>query len=326
MEKGFSEAGMKDINRLVAWINSADYTPNTRKDMLIVLKRFYQWLRAPPSEYPQWVRRHRYPEEVDWITTTIKKNETRNPEDLLTEDEVNAMLNASDSPMVRAFIALENEIGARPSKILGLRMKDITFDGNDAFVNLHGKTGSRTIYIIKSVSLLSQWLNLHPKKDKPEASLWLNRNTFNSGWSYQGRLNELNDLAKSAGIKKDVTIYLFRHSAATRDARLGFSESQLCLKYGWVLGSRVPSVYLHLTANDLRDKIKQVYGGRPAEPPKPQTIECPRCHAPNHPSQLYCSNCGAPLYGYQQSTVIEGLKDELKELKELVSSFKGGKA
>lgn len=64
MEKGFSEAGMKDINRLVAWINSADYTPNTRKDMLIVLKRFYQWLRAPPSEYPQWVRRHRYPEEV----------------------------------------------------------------------------------------------------------------------------------------------------------------------------------------------------------------------------------------------------------------------
>ena len=84
-------------------------------------------------------------------------------------------------------------------------------------------------------------------------------------------------------------------------------------------GTAVQDIYISI-------KIKQVYGGRPAEPPKPQTIECPRCHAPNHPSQLYCSKCGAPLYGCQQSTVIEGLKDELKELKELVSSFKGGKA
>ncbi|MGC9210922.1 MAG: hypothetical protein ACP5FU_02070, partial [Nitrososphaeria archaeon] len=69
------------------------------------------------------VRKHKYPEKVDWITATVKKNETRNPEDLLTEEEVNAMISAADSPMVRAFIALENEIGARPSSILGLQRR-----------------------------------------------------------------------------------------------------------------------------------------------------------------------------------------------------------
>lgn len=56
LENGFSHASTRDISRLVAWINSEDYTPNTKKDMLIVLKRFYQWLRAPKKEYKQWVR------------------------------------------------------------------------------------------------------------------------------------------------------------------------------------------------------------------------------------------------------------------------------
>jgi hypothetical protein len=57
-------------------------------------------------------------------------------------------------------------------------------------------------------------------------------------------------------------------------------------------------------------------------PPRPQTIECPRWHAPNHPSQHYCSNCGALLYGYQQSTVVEELRIELNEIKEMLSSYK----
>ncbi|MGC9209626.1 MAG: tyrosine-type recombinase/integrase, partial [Nitrososphaeria archaeon] len=327
MERSFSEAGIKDIRKLVAWINSEDYTPNTKRDMLIALRRFYQWLRAPQDEYPQWVKKHRYPEEVDWISTRIKKNETRSPEDLLTEEEVNAMIRAADSPMVRAFIALESEIGARPSEILGLRIKDVIFDGNDVYVSLHGKTGSRTIYIIKSVSLLSQWLSVHPRRDDPQAPLWVNRSNYGrlNRWGYRACSKELARLAERAGIKKKVTVYLFRHSAATRDARLGFTESQLCLKYGWVIGSRVPSVYLHLTAGDLREKIMQVYGGKPVEQPKPQTIECPRCHAPNHPSQHYCSNCGAPLYGYQQSTVIEELRRELRELRDMLLSLRGSK-
>ena len=41
MDRNFSEAGIKDIRKLVAWISSEDYTPNTKKDMLVALKRFY---------------------------------------------------------------------------------------------------------------------------------------------------------------------------------------------------------------------------------------------------------------------------------------------
>jgi len=229
--------------------------------------------------------------------------------------------------MVRAFISLEDEIGARPSEILNLRIGDIVKDGEDVIVNIRqGKTGYRSIPIIKSVSLLFQWLEMHPLKNDPNAPLWLsrsNRNRFQK-WSYRACDKALKLLAKKAGIKKDVSIYTFRHTSATRDAKLGFTEAQLCLKYGWKIGSRVPSVYLHLSAKDLRDVVRNIYGGKPLEPPKPQTIECPKCHALNHPSQYYCSNCGAPLNLHeiaQKSVSIEELKYRIDKLTEIISKL-----
>ena len=121
-----------------------------------------------------------------------------------------------------------------------------------------------------------------------------------------------------------MSIYTFRHTSATRDAKLGLTEARLCLKYGWKIGSRVPSVYLHLSAKDLRDVVRNIYGGKPLEPPKPQTIECPKCHALNHPSQNYCSNCGSPLNPQeiaQKSVSIEELKYRIDKLTDIITKL-----
>jgi len=322
----FAKATRKDIEELMAWVNSQNYSPQTVQGIIVVLRRFYQWLRAKPEEYEEWRRDHTYPPEVSWLKETIKLNEMETKV-TLSDDEVKALIQASNDPMVRAFISLEDEIGARPSEILNLRIGDIVKDGEDVIVNIRqGKTGYRSIPIIKSVSLLFQWLEMHPLKNDPNAPLWLsrsNRNRFQK-WSYRACDKALKLLAKKAGIKKDVSIYTFRHTSATRDAKLGFTEAQLCLKYGWKIGSRVPSVYLHLSAKDLRDVVRNIYGGKPLEPPKPQTIECPKCHALNHPSQYYCSNCGAPLNLHeiaQKSVSIEELKYRIDKLTEIISKL-----
>jgi len=322
----FAKATRKDIQEFMAWVNSQNYSPQTVQGVIVVLRRFYQWLRAKPEEYEEWRRDHTYPPEVSWLKETIKLNEMETKK-TLTEEEVKALIQASNDPMLRAFISLEDEIGARPTEILNLRIGDIVKDGNDVIVNIRqGKTGYRSIPIIKSVSLFFQWLELHPLKNDPNAPLWLsrsNRNKFQK-WSYRACDKALKLLAKKAGIKKDVSIYTFRHTSATRDAKLGFTEAQLCLKYGWKIGSRVPSVYLHLSAKDLRDVVKNIYGGKPLEPPKPQTIECPKCHALNHPSQNYCSNCGAPLNLQeiaQKSVSIEELKYRIDKLTEIISKL-----
>ena len=322
----FAKATRKDIEEFFAWLNSQNYSPNTVQGIIVVLKRFYQWLRAKPEEYEEWRRDHTYPPEVSWLKETIKLNEMET-KTTLTEEEVKALIHASNDPMLRAFISLEDEIGARPSEILNLRIGDIVKDGDDVIVNIRqGKTGYCSIPIIKSVSLLFQWLELHPLKNDPNAPLWISKSNNNrfGKWSYCACDKALKALVKKAGIKKDVSIYTFRHTAATRDAKLGFTEAQLCLKYGWKIGSRVPSVYLHLSAKDLRDVVRNIYGGKPLEPPKPQTIECPKCHALNHPSQNYCSNCGAPLNLQeiaQKSVSIEELKCRIDKLTEIISKL-----
>jgi len=322
----FAKATRKDIEELMAWVNSQNYSPQTVQGIIVVLRRFYQWLRAKPEEYEEWRREHTYPPEVSWLKETIKLNEMETKV-TLSDDEVKALIQASNDPMLRAFISLEDEVGARPSEILNLRIGDIVKDGNDVIVNIRqGKTGYRSIPIIKSVPLLFQWLEIHPLKNDPNAPLWLSRSNHNrfQKWSYRACDKALKALAKKAGIKKDVSIYTFRHTSATRDAKLGFTEAQLCLKYGWKIGSRVPAVYLHLSAKDLRDVVRNIYGGKPLEPPKPQTIECPKCHALNHPSQNYCSNCGSPLNPQeiaQKSVSVEELKYRIEKLTDIITKL-----
>jgi len=161
----FTNATRKDIEDFFVWMRSQKYSSNTINDTIAVLKRFYQWLRAKPEEYEEWRREHVYPPEVSWLKKSEKPNEMET-KTTLTEEEVKALIHASNDPMVRDFISLEDEIGARPSEILNLRIGDIVKDGNDVIVNIkQGKTGYRSIPIIKSVSLLFQWLELHPLKN-----------------------------------------------------------------------------------------------------------------------------------------------------------------
>ena len=48
-ERGLGGATREDIERLSIWINESEkYRPHTKSDFATVLKRFYQWLKAPP--------------------------------------------------------------------------------------------------------------------------------------------------------------------------------------------------------------------------------------------------------------------------------------
>jgi integrase len=231
-ETGFDDADKKTIDALIISINENNrYTPHTKRDFVIALKRFYQWLKAPPEEYSSWKRRHRYPEEVDDLSTNLKLNETTLPGDLFSQDEVSKIVRVATHPMLKAFVALSDELGPRPGEILGMRVRDIVFDGTDLLCKLSGKTGMRVEYVVKSTSLLSQWLDAHPFKDTPDSPLWLNLNNNNrhERWSYAACKKALKLLAKQAGVMgKKVNPYVFRHTAASRDAKLGFTEAQLC--------------------------------------------------------------------------------------------------
>jgi len=104
---------MQAIAVLREWLNGSEYRPQTRKDFAVVLKRYYQWRRAPPQKYPRWRRRHIYPPEVEDLSTTLKFSETVLPADLLTAEEVSRLLSSTGHPMFSAYIALSDEVGPR---------------------------------------------------------------------------------------------------------------------------------------------------------------------------------------------------------------------
>ncbi|MCL4519884.1 MAG: tyrosine-type recombinase/integrase [Thaumarchaeota archaeon] len=327
-------------------MEEADYTPHTKRDYVTTLKRFYQWLKAPSEEYTKWRRKHTYPPEVDDLNGNIKLNERFLPSDLFTEDEVNRMIETTSFVMVKAAIGVMDEIGPRPGEFLNTKIGDLTFLSN-GMVQLRlghnggGKTGERLVYLVKSVTLLTSWLNVHPFRNDLDSPLWVN--LWNpkfarhiGGWSYNAMHLHLRDTAEKAGIKKKaITAYLFRHTAATRDARNGFNEALLCKKYGWAIGSKMPRIYIHLAGNDLQAKTAQVYGGIEIEKPRPQTLKCPKCKLENHPTNQCCSRCGSILdmaqvidieqRDLQTNTHLAAMQKEIDQLMELLNQNGLGK-
>lgn len=182
--------------------------------------------------------------------------------DLLTEDEVKRLMEAAGR-RDRAIIALLWDTGIRPEELLTMRMNSVDFHGEVAHISVTGKTGSRTIPLQDETTReLLEYVDATPRLG--DGLFWARHDGGEGRISDEGLRLMLRKVAKKAGIKKKIYPYLFRHSALTRDAALGYTEIELCLKAGWRLGSRMPSVYIHLGSTVLDAKVK-VLGRNPAE-------------------------------------------------------------
>lgn len=295
------------------------YSPETLSDFRMALKRFQKFVRYGDTD-----KETPFPDEVRWIKTTIKISD-RQEKEYFNDKEAEAMIRAAVCVRDKALLSLWAEAGGRPSEILLLKVGDVEFD--DRGVKLHirrGKTGSRTLRIISSVSFLTMYLETHSFKDDPNAPLWLSTsmNHLDQPWSWDGMNRMVKATAKRAGIKKNkIHGYMFRHGSATRNAKF-LTDSELKKMYGWSMSSRMPAVYIHLNGDDLDAKYQQVYGpGRSVEPPKPTFAPpiCPRCHEKGSPGMRFCPKCASPLDEAERAKMalqFEKEKDEKAKLEQ----------
>ena len=65
------------------------------------------------------------------------------PDDILTEHETSAMIDAAENLRDRAIIAMLYEGGIRVGEIGSLKVRDIDFDRYGAIAVVRGKTGMR---------------------------------------------------------------------------------------------------------------------------------------------------------------------------------------
>jgi site-specific recombinase XerD len=290
LQRDFDAATADDFKQFLLRIhNRKDYSIWTKFDYNVTIKKFYKWLEG---------KNQFYPEKVAWIKTTVKKKDKPRIKkaELLSEEEVHKLLEAAPHAREKALIALLWDTGARIGEIGGMTLKHVSFEDNATYVDLVGKTGSRTCMSIEATPFLVRWLDAHPLKDKPNAPLWLGREGEPLGYAALAKV--IRRVFERAEIKKHFNPHLFRHSRATWCAEQGWSTYEMCKHFGWELDSGMPAVYISLVDKDVHNKMRESYGiqtdrAEKIEARKPQN--CPRCTIMNEAKAQFCYKCGMAL-------------------------------
>jgi len=303
LKNSFKEANVSDIKIAVAELEKSNYADSTRAEMRVTLKKFYNWLRGcEPKTYPP---------EVSWIRNTRRKGH-KLPEDMLTEEDIKALINATDNFRDKAFVAVLAESGCRISELLGIRIKHVRFDDYGAQLTVDGKTGMRTVRIISSVPYITQWMNEHPNKDDVDAYLWLSKRKGNKALSYIRAKMLLRQLKERCGVKKAVNPHNFRHSRATFLAN-HLSDAQLKQHFGWTQSSSMASVYIHLSGRDVDKALLKINGINIDDEKESKNSlvpkNCMRCETVNPPTNKFCLRCGFAL---DEKTMVETIENDLK--------------
>ena len=290
LKKDFDKATRKDIKRLVGFINTKpDYSAETKHDYKVAIRRFYVWLGKKDFFIDKQ-------SGEPWFKVSIKKKDRKLPEEILTKQEVRKLIEATTNSRDKALISVLYESGARIGEVMGLKIKDLSWEKYLVRITVTGKTGSRKIPLVESLGYIKAWLDNHPDHNNPDAWLWANISNNKRGerLKYRTVRELLIRTSKRAGIKKAVNPHAFRHARATHLAK-ELTEAQLCQFFGWKFGSQIPAIYTHLSGRDLDNSILSLYGIAEAKEEEQDVIVCPRCRARNNPGAQFCAECGMPL-------------------------------
>jgi integrase len=285
--KLFRDVTKEDIASMIESLRS-ESGERTTELAKIGIKKFFKFLNNGE-----------YPESVKWLKEK-RANGSKLPEELLTLEDVKGMTRACDTARDRAFVSVLYESGCRLGELLSMKLKHVSFDEHGAVLMVDGKTGQRRVRLINSSPDIRDWLNSHPYRDDSDSYLWVStgRRNFGRQLAHVSVQHRLDIIAKRAGVKKRVHPHLFRHSRLTELAKLGFNEAQLRKFAGWSGSSKMAAVYIHLSGQDIDDKLLEVNGIKRKEVKEETALkpkDCPRCGKVNPATFKVCQKCWMPL-------------------------------
>ncbi len=253
------------------------------------LKAFYSWLR--PGDNP-----------LAWWKSSPRARRRNLRDEVLSPEEVEALVRAARSPRAKAAIAVLYEGALRVGELCSLRMRDLERTGYGYKIRVSGKTGERTVPLVNSAPYLREWLLVHPDPGNPDAPLFarVGRGGRVEGMSEGGVAAVVRYAARKAGLGRRVHPHTLRHTRLTHLATR-LTEQELKVFAGWTPDSKMASVYVHLSGRDAERAILKAYGmevperedRRRVEALKPLT--CPECGYVNPREAEFCLRCGYPL-------------------------------
>ncbi len=183
------------------------------------------------------------------------------PQDLLTDDEVERLINATPRLDLKALVALQRATGARSGEVLRLDWEDVEFAPVNGVSSIRisiRETKTRTPRTVitpseRAIRYLKEW----QKSGTGAGPVWTFRSQ-KTWWTY------FKALGKKAGIRKNIYPHLLRHTRGTDlyDAPPNVRDNQM----GWKPGSKMYANYTHLRPDQVEDTIIEREGG----PPEPE--------------------------------------------------------
>jgi integrase/recombinase XerD len=323
-QRTFGKDGQKRISQGTIFLHKAH------------LKRFFTWLEmvkcnaGKPDEEKADIKGVTVPYSVRWMKLEQGANDIEF-EDLPTEEEIKTIVEHVEKQRDRAFILVAWETGASPVEILGLRIKDVSFNQHGAIVKFQRYTSRKTeeinqlktpfryrnIPIVSSVPDLMNWLSMHPEKTNVESPVWLSRQ--GGRLSYFMAQSIFKNACKRAGITKHLTLYSLRHGRISEVSKC-LSTPELKQFAGHSKSSRITEQrYVHVDEQTMSKKLLKERGVEIKEETKTESAlkvkTCPRCKHENSPTFKFCSMCSAPLNDatmfdvQKQATTLEHLEE-----------------
>lgn len=313
LEKDFDNATKENIMEVVKKFNiRTDLSEATKGDYRRLLKQFYKWLRN--DDIP--------PPEVRWIKNSQKIKNRRLAGQVITPEEVQQLVSKCENIRDKSFLSLVYETGARIGELLNMKVGDFENGKISGKVRLIGKTGERRVTIVSSVAYLNQYLSTHPYREDKNAYFWLCNGTYNHNepLAYIGAVKLIKNAFRRANINKRCNPHMFRHSRATELAS-HLTDVQMCLYFGWVLGTGQVRNYVHASGRDVDSGILSYYNIK-EETNRNKAIDipinCSRCNTVNGSTAKFCCNCGMALDLKTALDTEEKIKVETEKAFELL--------
>jgi len=269
------------------------------------------------------------PECMKWYDVSEQNKKVvkkLNPKDVLTPEDILALVSSCGSKRNKAIVFCLWESGCRIQEFLDVLVDDLQISEKVVSVWIRkGKTreAERQVFLIQSAPALMDWLAEHEFRKNKNAKLFYSMGNKQPGGILHHSVASsiLSRAAKKAKIQKPVNPHALRKSRATFMAQKGYGDQMMRQMFGWSANSPMPSFYSSLSGDAVKMALMQDAGiikkeetGQELAP-----IPCPYCKTTNSADAAICKNlvCSRPL-------TMEGITQDREQKAEAMRQMMHG--
>lgn len=319
----FSTLTYDDIIDGISAAKDAGFSDATRRNRVMHLKAFLIWCAGRKAISLSV-------DEIKGIGLPKKGDTSITDKDILTEEEIRAIIDAAPSIRDKAMVSLLYETGCRINEIATLTWGQLEFSKTGASIRVRSKNDKeRHVPVFSSREHLARWKSVysfpHPKDEQEKTQdfqkTWDNLPVFTTrngeSFTYQGVAERLSFIARRAGINRKINPHLFRHSRITHLLRQGVSEASIKLMMWGSISSGMLRVYAHINGKDAARELQKLHGITTPEEEKInplEPIQCDQCHTVLPAGTDFCPSCTAPLSDKAKLDVNQAENETMRRL------------